>query len=59
MLSAGLALTYAFGIHSWSQSIIPETYTLNALLFFLMFALILPHAKALIEADRNCTAVLG
>ena len=41
VLALAAALAYAFGLHSWSQSIVPEVYTLNALLFFCVFALVL------------------
>lgn len=45
-LAALLAVTYAFGRESWSQAIIPEVYALNALLFFLAFALVVRHQQS-------------
>ena len=44
-VALALALAYAFGLHSWSQSIIPEVYTLNSLLFLTMFALTLRYRQ--------------
>jgi len=43
--AVAVALAYAFGMHSWSQAIIPEVYSLNAFLFAAALALTLRYRQ--------------